>query len=92
MANTPQARKRVRQNDKKRVQNAAMRSRMRTCVKKVRSSIVSGDAGVVSAQLSGVYSILDNYARKGLLPKNKASRLKSRINARAKTLNQAATA
>lgn len=89
MANTPQARKRVRQNDKKRIQNAAMRSRMRTQIKKTHSAITKGEGSVVTAQLSSVSSILDNYARKGLLAKNKASRLKSRINARAKSLSSA---
>lgn len=92
MANTPQARKRVRQNDKRRVQNTAMRSRMRTRVKKVRNALDAGNAVAVKEQMVSVCSILDSYARKGLLPKNKASRLKSRINAKAKALSLAAVA
>lgn len=86
MANTAQAKKRVRQNNKKRLHNAAMRSAMRTSVKKIRSSIELRDLDLTNKQLPEVFSILDNYARKGLLSKNKASRLKSRISIKAKTL------
>jgi small subunit ribosomal protein S20 len=92
MANTAQAKKRVRQNTKKRLQNTSMRSRMRTQVKKVRQLIAKGNASEATVQLPKVQSILDNYACKGLIDRNKASRLKSRINARLKALATKTTA
>ena len=88
MANTAQAKKRVRQNAKRRLQNTSMRSRMRTHVKKVRQLIGHGNAVEATVHLPKVQSILDNYARKGLIAPNKASRLKARIHARLKALSQ----
>ena len=91
MANSAQAKKRVRQNIKRRLQNTSMRSCMRTAVKKIRNLIEKGDAVLATSSFPQVSSILDNYARKGLIEVNKASRLKSRINARIKALSQNAS-
>ena len=44
MANSPQARKRARQNEKRRRHNASMRSMARTYIKKVNAAIEAGDA------------------------------------------------
>lgn len=88
MANTPQAQKRVRQNQKRRTQNAGMRSKMRTEVKKTRM-VIHTDPSRAQDQLSSVSRILDSYARKGLISKNKAARLKSRLSARAKAASAA---
>jgi len=43
MANTAQARKRARQNDKQRAHNASLKSAFRTAIKKIIKAITSGD-------------------------------------------------
>lgn len=82
---TPQSRKRVRQNEKARLQNASQRSAMRTSVKKVlRALLDSADQATVQAAYQGASSLLDRSARKGLIHANKAARLKSRLSAKIK--------
>lgn len=86
MANTPQAKKRVKQAEKSRALNASQRSSMRTSVKSVLKAIVAGDKAAAQAAYTKACSLLDRSARKGLIHKNKAARLKSRINARLRAL------
>lgn len=89
MANSPQSKKRARQNTARSAQHAAMRSRMRTAVKKVRKTIEKSNITEAGDQLPLVFSILDRYARKGLIKKNKANRLKSRIHLQIKARSRA---
>jgi small subunit ribosomal protein S20 len=86
VANTAQARKRVRQAEKRRQRNAGQRSMMRTYVKRVYSAIDSGDREGAEAALKDAVPTLDHMARKGLIHKNKAARYKSRFSARIRTL------
>lgn len=86
MANSPQAKKRVRQAEKARALNASQRSSMRTSVKNVLKAIIAGDKAAAQAAYIKASSMLDRSARKGLIHKNKASRLKSRINAKLRAL------
>lgn len=86
MANSPQAKKRVRQAEKARALNASQRSSMRTSVKNVLKAIIAGDKAAAQAAYVKATSMLDRSARKGLIHKNKASRLKSRINAKLRAL------
>ncbi|MGA1702261.1 MAG: 30S ribosomal protein S20, partial [Methylophilaceae bacterium] len=46
MANTAQARKRARQNDKQRAHNASLKSSFRTAIKKIMKAVLSGDKKV----------------------------------------------
>ena len=87
MANSAQARKRVRQAVRKRIHNASLRSRMRTSVKRVARALDANDAEAASAALKQAGPILDGAASKGLIHKNRAARYKSRLNARVKALN-----
>ena len=88
MANSAQARKRARQNEKRRQHNASMRSMARTYLKKVNAAIESGDVEQAKAAYAAAVSVLDRYADKGgILHKNKASRHKSRLNKRIKLLS-----
>ena len=82
MANTTQARKRIRQAEKARQLNASQRSAMRTAVKKLLKTIATGDKSAALQGFSKASSFLDRAARKGLIHKNKANRLKSRLNAK----------
>jgi len=86
MANSAQAAKRARQAEKNRQHNVAMRSDMRTAVKKVFAAIDSGDQATANELFRVAQSKLDGMARKGIIHKNKAARSKSRINARIKAM------
>ncbi len=86
MANTPQARKRVRQSEKRRGHNAGFRSMVRTYIKKVISAIESGDKAKAQEAYDQAVPVIDSMADKGILHKNKAARHKSRLNAKVKAL------
>ncbi|MDO5090447.1 MAG: 30S ribosomal protein S20 [Cardiobacteriaceae bacterium] len=86
MANSAQAKKRIRQAEKARALNASQRSSMRTYVKNVLKAIASGDKAAAQSAFVKASSMLDRSARKGLIHKNKAARLKSRINAKVRAL------
>jgi small subunit ribosomal protein S20 len=84
-------RKRVRQDTRLRVANAALRSRYRTAVKSVEKAVIAGDKTVAAQLLNETQKILDTVAGKGIFHKNKASRDKSRLSARVKKLALATT-
>ncbi len=86
MANTPQSRKRARQNENARKHNASLRSMARTYMKKVISAIEAGDAEAAKAAYAAAVPVIDRIADKGLIHKNKAARHKSRLNSRIKAL------
>ena len=90
MANIKSAIKRARQNDKLRKHNAAQRSMMRTCIKKVVKAIDEGNKEAAITAYKAAEPVLDRFAVKGLIHKNKAARHKSRLHARIIQLNQAA--
>lgn len=87
MANSPQAKKRARQNDKARVHNASLRSMVRTYLKRVVAAIEAGDAETAKTAYAVAVPILDRVADKGIIHKNKAARHKSRLNAKIKALS-----
>lgn len=87
MANTPQARKRARQNLKARAHNASLRTMARTYLKKVVSAIESGDAEAAKAAYAAAVPVIDRIADKDIIHKNKAARHKSRLNAQIKALS-----
>jgi small subunit ribosomal protein S20 len=86
LANSPQARKRARQNDKRRAHNASLRSLVRTKIKQVVAAIDSGNADQARAALESAVPVIDRMANRGIIKKNKASRHKSRLNAKVKAL------
>jgi small subunit ribosomal protein S20 len=92
LANTKQAKKRVRQNEKSRQQNASMRSMLRTYIKKVTAAIAKGNQKDAQAALLVATPVIDRMASKGIIHLNKAARHKSRLTAHIKKLGQAATA
>lgn len=87
MANSPQAKKRARQADKRRSHNASLRSLVRTVIKKVLAAIESGDAEKARAAYDEAVPVIDSMADKGIIHKNKAARHKSRLNAQVKALS-----
>ncbi len=80
MANTPQARKRVRQAVKARTRNAAQKSNFRSSIKKVLKSLSEKNKDQSNANFKEAMSIMDKLVIKGLIHKNKAARHKSRLN------------
>ena len=89
MANSPQARKRARQNDKRRVHNASLRSLVRTKIKQVIAAAYTGSAEDARAAYDSAVPVIDKMANRGIIKKNKAARHKSRLNARVKALASA---
>ena len=86
MANSPQARKRARQNTVRRAQNHSQRSMMRTYIKSVYAAIASNDKDSAISAYKTAVSVIDRNAKRGLQHKNKSARLKSRMNARIKAM------
>lgn len=86
MANTAQAKKRARQADAHREHNTGLRSSVRTAIKKVVTSIETGDKAAAQTAYATAVPVIDKMARKGLIDKNKAARHKSRLNQHIKAL------
>ena len=80
LANTAQARKRVRQSEKARTRNAAQKSNFRTSIKKVLKSLSDKNKDQSNADFKEAMSVMDKLVIKGLIHKNKAARQKSRLN------------
>ena len=86
MANSPQAKKRARQNEKRFAVNKARRSRIRTYLRKVEEAIESGDKDAATTALRAAQPELMRGVTKGVYHKNTASRKMSRLSARVKVL------
>ena len=86
MANSKSAKKRAVTSEKRRIHNQSRRSMMRTLLKKVLAAIEAGDKETATKEFAAATPILDRFASKGLIHKNKAARSKSRLNAAIKAL------
>ncbi len=92
MPNTPTAKKRLRQNDKRRVRNRARRSALRTQIRKVRSAIAAGNLELAAAEFRVATKRLDQAAAANLIHDNTAARTKSRLSAAIKNAQSVDTA
>lgn len=79
MANTKTAQKQIRSSYRKWLRNRYVRGQMRGAIKQVRQAIANGDAELAQSLLPHMMSQLDKAAKKDIIHKNKAARLKSRI-------------
>lgn len=79
MANTKSAIKRIRQTERKDTVNRRNRARLRTQVKALTSPLEGGNAEEAQKVLPATVSSIDRAVQKGLIKKNKASRMKSRL-------------
>lgn len=86
MANTPQAKKRIRRNARRATINHARVSRIRTFVKKVEAAIESGDKAAASAAIAAVQPELARGVAKGVIHRNTAARKFSRLTKRVAAL------
>ena len=82
MANTPQAKKRIRRNESRRIINGARVSRIRTFVKQLETALASGDKDQARAALQRVQPELARGVAKGVIHRNTASRKLSRLTKR----------
>jgi len=87
MANTKQARKRARQSRALNAHNTALRSRLRTAIKKVRKAIAGGDQTAAAAEFRASTRVIDSIADKKVVHKNLAARNKSRLAAAIKAMH-----
>ena len=86
MANTPQARKRIRRNERRAEVNGARIGRIRTFVKKVEAAVAGGDKAAAAEALKAAQPELARGVARGVLHKNTASRKMSRLSKRVAAL------
>ena len=79
MANTPQAKKRIRRNDRRAIVNTNRMSRIRTFIKRVETAVEAGDKKAASEALQAMQPELARGVSKGIFHKNTASRKLSRL-------------
>ena len=82
MANTPQARKRIRRNDRRAEINGNRIGRIRTFVKKVEAALEGGDKAAAIEALKAAQPELARGVARGVLHRNTASRKLSRLTKR----------
>lgn len=86
MANSPQAKKRARQNARRFEVNKARRSRIRTYLRKVEEAIASGDKDAAALALKQAQPELMRGVTRGVYHKNTAARKMSRLASRVKAI------
>lgn len=86
MANTPQAKKRIRRNARRAEINGARTSRIRTLVKKVETALATGDKTAAQDALAVVQPELARGVARGVLHRNTAARKFGRLTKRVQAL------
>ena len=86
MANTPQAKKRIRRNQRRAEINGSRVSRIRTLVKKVEAALEAGDKTTAVAALTAAQPELARGVARGVLHKNTAARKFGRLTKRVAAL------
>ena len=79
MANIKSAKKRVLTSEKRAAANKAVKTGVKTAVKKVNAAIEAGDKAVAAEALKAAEATIDKAASKGVIHKNTASRKVSRL-------------
>ena len=77
MANIKSQLKRIKTNEKARQRNVAVKSALKTAVRRVRTAASAGDAEAAAAALATASKALDKAASKGVIHKNQAANRKS---------------
>jgi small subunit ribosomal protein S20 len=86
LANIKSAKKRARQSEQRRLRNVSARSMVRSALKKVVKAIDAKDKAAAASAYAVAVPVMDRYAARGLIHKNKAARHKSRLNAKIRDL------
>ncbi len=79
MANIKSQKKRILTNEKRRVRNQAVKSELKTMVRKTREAVDSGDKDAAEAQLRKTSRKLDVAVSKGVIHRNQAANRKSKL-------------
>lgn len=79
MANIKSQIKRDKTNEKRRMRNKAVRSELKTAVKKVQAAVAAGDVEAANSAVDHAYKLLDKAAAKGIIHKNQAAQRKSGV-------------
>jgi small subunit ribosomal protein S20 len=87
VANTKAAEKAARQAEKHRTRNVALRSRMRSAVRKVTAAVEKGDKAAAQAGYREAVPVIDTLVSKEIIHRNKAARHKSRLAARIRAMS-----
>jgi small subunit ribosomal protein S20 len=87
VANTKSAEKAARQAAKHNARNTALRSRARTAVRNVLNAVAAGNKADATETYKKAVALVDSLVNKRLIHRNKASRHKSRLNAKVKALS-----
>ena len=88
MPNTESAKKRMRQNEVRRLRNRAVKSAIKTQVRKLADAIEGGNLEQSQTEYRSMTKRVDKAAAKGVIHRNAAGRLKSRLSARLKKVKQ----
>ncbi|HVV74723.1 MAG TPA: 30S ribosomal protein S20 [Mycobacteriales bacterium] len=83
MANIKSQIKRNKQNEAARVRNKAVKSELKTAVRRFREAADGGDAAAAGTALKSASRLLDKAASKGVIHKNQAANRKSAMASRA---------
>jgi len=86
MPNTPSAKKRMRQDEVRRVRNRSIKAGLRSQLRKVREAITAKDAEKSQAEFRVLVKKLDRAASRKIIHANRAARTKSRISTAIKAL------
>ncbi|WP_114228958.1 MULTISPECIES: 30S ribosomal protein S20 [Sphingomonas] len=87
MANTPQAKKRIRRNDRRATINHSRVSRIRTFIKAVESALTAGDRTAATEALKAAQPEIARGVARGVIHKNTAARKFSRLTKRVGALS-----
>ncbi len=88
MANKKSSAKRVRQTIKKTARNRAAKSRMQTAIRRYNEAVAAEDQNAIAERLQIALKVVDKTETKGVIHKNKAARLKSRLVKHYNSLNE----
>lgn len=92
MAHHKDALKRIKQDEKRRLRNQAVKTHYRNRIKKVKAALESGQAEAAQTALKAAVGAIDRAVSKGVIHKNTGSRYKSRLSRAVKALSQSKAA
>lgn len=79
MANTKNAKKAIKTQERRRVRNQIVKSQVKTSLRKANDLVTAKDADNAKVRVIKAISTLDKAVAKGVIHKNQASRKKSRL-------------
>ena len=87
MANIKSAKKRILVTEIKAARNKAIRSEVKTSIKKVEAAVVAGDKTAAEAELKNATSVIEAASSKGVYHKNNVARKVSRLSKMVSSMN-----